>query len=109
MAHRAGDDHRQHQLTVLVSKRRIEVATYASSSHRLTETFVQHRSQVQSQRFVHEIDGSGSGHCANVERSFEVIGISDAVANVKGPTHAGNRSVAFRSATEFANLAQFVQ
>src|SRR5262245_26976719 len=79
----SGDNHRHHQLTLIVGQGGIHVATNLRATHLLAQRLVQDRRHVHVQRLVGQVHQAGGGHSSAVNYSFQVVSLGHAVSHVK--------------------------
>src|SRR5271157_3186889 len=109
MVHVPSNQDGEDQLTILVGERRVEIAAHTSAANRLAVSLVQHCGHVQVEALIDEVDRSGCGHGADIQRRLQVVGLGDAVVYVEGAGHLRDGGVALGPcAAELANLRQLV-
>ena len=83
MLERAGNDHRQYELALIVCKRGIHEAANLRAAHLLADGLVQHSRYMQVERLIGQIDQAGRGQGAAINHGFEIIGLGKTIFHVE--------------------------
>jgi hypothetical protein len=79
----SGNNHRQHELALIVGECRVHESANLCSTYLLAESFVQNSGYVQVERLIGQVHKAGSGEGTAIDYGVEVVGLSYAILHVK--------------------------
>ena len=83
MLERSGNDHRHHELALIVGQGRVHVATDLCAAHLLAKGLVQDSCYTQVESLVGEVNQSSGCQRAAIDHGVQIVGLRHAILHVK--------------------------